>query len=190
VPVPCPTRRRTRAIHGHSRTSRHATGLHQRRCTRCLPSWFSLLPDLLGCVGPLQPMIETNEWRSSAAPKMISPSEALVMRRNEQRALAIGTARHLKPCEYAYRRARDIHSSSRVPAASPRRLPDGGLGSRRQASSSDHRDGRVHPKRSDRPTISRLRREGEGGARLPGRQLRSCAGDPPEEWLTSGFPYG
>ena len=91
---------------------------------------------------------------------------------------AIGRARHVEPRGYARRRARDFHPSSRAPRTSPRRLPRGGLGSRRQAPSPDHRDGRIYAKRSDRPAISGFRGEGKGSARLAGRELRIRAGDP------------
>ena len=72
---------------------------------------------------------------------------------------------------------RDFHPSSRGPRTSPRWLSCGGLGSRRQAPSPHHRDGRIYAKRSDRPTISGFRRERKGSACLVGRKLCVRAGD-------------
>ena len=66
------------------------------------------------------------------------------------------------------------------PRTSPRRLPGGGLGSRRQAPSANHRDERIYAKRSDRPTFSGFRGERKGSACLTGRKLRIRTGDPAE----------
>ena len=64
------------------------------------------------------------------------------------------------------------------PEPCPGRLPPGGQGSRRQAPSPDHRDGELYAKRRDRPAVSGFRGERQGSARLAGRELRICAGNP------------